>query len=201
MSIIRRLRTNTKNRSKNDAKGSALLWERAELFTQLEGTFAQGKEQRLAFLATACTEGKCNNDSVTEGIEAVAVRDGLTAANRKAVAGWPVASVRVLKGLSTPQARSVIAKATKAGTTNTKDIRKFKTAVVGKTERQTKNETDRNIALAEVLAEDIARLSASFDMLAVIAGAELAQAHPGKNVAAAITFALAQVTKATPVVA
>jgi hypothetical protein len=204
--IIGKLKTNASRLGDVGKRGVKLTWERAELFVALQGTFAQGKGEHAAFLATAATAARCDESVVKEGVEAYETLSGLTKGNRAKVmsAGWSVSAVRGgLKGLESTDQTKVIAKAIAKGTTNTKVIRDIR-KVVAPTNRTRQNETDRNLKLAEKIQSDYDRLVESYGenaLLAIIAGAQLAQDNPGQNVAAALQFLAAQVTKATPVVA
>lgn len=207
-SIIGKLKKNATKTDRNQKQGNLLTWERAELFVALQGTFAQGKGEHAAFLATAATAARCDESSVTEGVKAIEVRDGLSKANRDKVvaAGWSVSAVKDgLSGADTRQAARIIALAEKynggKGTTNTKVIRDLKKKVIVPTPRATEN---RLAKLIESLKEDYDRLLASYGpegMLAVIAGAQLAQDNQGKQVAQALTMLANTAAPAATVVA
>jgi hypothetical protein len=180
-----------------------ITWLLAEDLVQLQGTFPQGEEGKKAFKATAATASGKGESMIDNLVRAVAVRESLTDKQRERTAEWSYDSVLVMAGkdMTSGNRTKLIDRAEKANTRNVKDLRTFKTAIVGKTSRNRQSQTDANVKLAKDLGDTFAKLAKSHDVLALIAGAQLAQDHPGKDVAAALVFWNAQVTTAAPVVA
>jgi hypothetical protein len=202
--IIARVTRSAANLAKNAKQGVALRWVLAEDLLALRGTFAQGKSEGAAFLATAATAANIDESVVTNLVAAAEVRAGLTAKNRGRVESdsvlWPTDSVLCLKGVDSAQAGRIIARAEKAGTTNTKSVRGYRREVLGTVKRQRQTGAEATTKLAAAISEQVQKLLKNgHDPMTLAAGANLAREHSG-DVAAAILFVAAQVKAAEKVV-
>jgi hypothetical protein len=195
--IIGKLTTLGVSLVKNDAEKQNLRWQIAEFSFKLRDTYPAGSEK--AFLATAATAAKLTEGDIGNLVRAYEVRQDLTKVQAEKTADWTTDAVLTLRGkdMNAGNRTKLITKAEKKGTRNVKDLRTFKKGIVSATPRNRQNATDAKIAFVKKNEKLIERLLKSHDSLALIAGAQFAQDNPGVDVSAAITFAAAQVTKAT----
>jgi len=181
--------------TKNKTERENLRWVLAGQCFNLRATYSAGNEK--AALAAAATESGFTESDIGNLIRAYEVREELTQAQRSKVESWTTDAALTLRGkdMTTGNRTKLIAKAESKGTQNVKTLREMKKAIVGGgSTRNRKSQKDQNIALAKSLEKDIARLFKSHNPVSLIAGAQFAQDHPGKDIAAALLFASAQVT-------
>lgn len=202
-SIINRIKQTAAKLSANTAQGISLTWQLAEEFVSLRSTFPAGKEGNAAFLSTASTASGKGEATVRNMVRAYEVREGLTAKQRESVASWPYDSVLTLAGKDVTSAKrtSIIGKVQKGGTTNTKDVRRIKSQVMGTVKRDRQTSAEATVKLAEKIGEDVGKLlDNGHDPMALAAGAELARNYSG-DVRAAILFVAANRQTAAKVAA
>lgn len=197
-SAIARVRRSATKVASNVKQGVALRWTLATDLVELRGTFKQGEEK--AFLATAATAAQLDESVVASLVKAHETRAGLTKAQQAKVQAWPTDSILPFRGMETADITKVIAKAEKAGTTNTKVIRDLKRQVVGTAKRTRQTDAAKTTKLAEVIGDEVRKLlDNGHNPMTLAAGANLARKHGG-DVGAAILFVAANAKAATPVV-
>lgn len=188
--IIARVKDSAGKLAANVKAGVALRWTLAEDLFELRGTFAQGKDEAAAFLATATTASKLDESVVKNLVRAIEVRDGLTEKTRAQViaAGMPTDSVLPFAGLTAPQARKLVEKAEKAGTTNTKTIRKLKAEIVGTPQRNRQTAPEATAKFVVEIREAVEVLLKDHKVESLLAGIELRNSHPNGDLSAAVLF-------------
>lgn len=168
------------------AKGVLVTWQLADAIVILFSTFGEKPEHRKAAKAAAATAANVTEGFVENLVRAHKVRGELTPVQRKDAAAWGVDAMLVLSGCDTRKRTSIISKAAKAGTTNVKVIRGYKGKGKARSGRSTADQTK---ALAKLVGKDVEKLLRNgHDPVALAAGARLAQAHSGKDVASAIVL-------------
>lgn len=171
-----------------------LRWTLAKQAYAFRGTFPAGGEK--AAIAQAATATGFAESDIGNLIRAYEVLSDLTPAQAEKVQAlsWTTDAALTLRGKNMTPARrtSLLNWSEKQGTRNVKKLREQKAKLVGGTTRNRRNKQDEQIALAKSLGATFEKKAKSFDVLAMIAGAQLAQENPGKDVAAALTFWNAQ---------
>lgn len=179
-------------------KAESAVWDRAEAFYGLMGTFPAGKEGFAAFLASAATAAKCDESLVKQAVAVVEFRNSLTAKQREGITDWPLGKVLTLSGKLTPKQRTTLID--KGQTLNEKDLRAAKRKLNGTTKRTRQTSAEATTKLAAEIESDVRKLIAKgHDALTLAAGARLQQDRTG-DVAAAILFVAANAKIADPVV-
>lgn len=176
------------------------LWLIAADLVTLQGTYPAGDKGTKAFKAAAATATGYSESGIVNLVRAQETLTGMNQVHRAKVEGWATGSVYQLRGLTPAQRTRVLALAEKKGTSAEKEVRAFRAQVAGKKNRNTKNATDKKIALANEMSKTFQKLAKSHNVLDLIVGAQLAQDNPGKDIAGALTFWNSQVTKAATVV-
>lgn len=196
---IRKLQTLGGQFAAGVARQLDLRWKIAEASAGLKGTYPAGGEK--AFLAAAATATGFTEGDIGNLVRAYETRQDLTPAQAEKVATWSTDAVLTLRGkdMSTANRSKLIAKAEGKGTQNVKVLRELKKGIVGGSTRNRKSKKDQNIALAKKYEKDFNRMLKSYPAVALIAGMQFAQDHPGVDLAAALTFHAAQVSSPTPV--
>lgn len=178
-----------------------LTWEQAGDLVLLRGTFAAGQDK--AFRAAAATAARKSESWVDNLVKAYEARESLTPAQRKLVADWTYDMVLSLRGkdMTTAKRTSLITKVNKEGTRSPVEVRKHKRSIVGTTKRNRKGKAEQTTALAKSIGPAVAKLvKAKHSYVSLIAGAQLAQDNPGKDIAAALLFLSTQASAAAKVV-
>lgn len=203
-SLITRIERSAASLATLGAKTVEVTWRMAYDVVALQATYPAGAEGAKAFKATAATAAHRSESMIENLVRAVAVRESLTKAQREATEGWSYDAILTLSGKDVTSAKrtSIIGKAEKRGTQNVKDLRTFKREVMGTTKRNRRNSADATKALAESIGERVAKLvkDGKHNYVSLIAGAQLAQDHEGKDVAAALTLIASQARMAAKVV-
>lgn len=189
-SLITKIKATQAKINTKSTEVQRLTWTLAEQFTALKATYQAGQEK--AFLSTAATATGRTEDSVRNLVAAFEIRQGLSAKNAPRVAEWPYDSVLALrpgKNCGNAEQGRIITKAEKAGTTNTKSIRKFRAEVVKPTHRDRQSAAEATTKLAETIRKDVERLFKNgHDPLAIVAGIELANTYSSQYLASAVRF-------------
>lgn len=165
------------------AKGVVVTWNLSDAVVALFATYGEKPEHRKAAKAAAATAANVSEGFIENLVRAHKVRADLTPQQRKDTGAWGIDAMLVLSGETAQKRTSIIGKAAKAGTTNVKVIRGYK----GKKARSGRSTADATKALGKLIGKDVEKLLKNgHDPVALIAGARLAQKHPGKDVGSAI---------------
>lgn len=206
-SLLKRLARSGAKYAKNAAERESLRWIIASESFALRATYPAGGE--AAFKAAAATATGFAESDIGNLVRAYECRESLTADQRKRTQTWTTDAMLTLRGKDmTPAKRTQLIKWSEdKGTQNVKRLREQKGKIVGRTPRKRQSKTDAKIALAKSLAKDFERIFKNHEgpaRLAFIAGVQFAMDKGAdkdtKDIAAALIFADAQVSKATPVV-
>ena len=122
-------------------------------------------------------------------VNAAAVVETLTPKQREKIAGWQVAAIEPLHSVKDQKQRTAILAKVKATSPDPKRVREVRAEVTGRetSTRNRKTDADKTIALAaEIRPTVLKALKSKRTAVALVAGANLAQDHRGKDIAAAI---------------